>query len=192
MRQFARRAAVMVFATVAVGCQTVTPYEPEPDGPLKLEMMTVEAQVCLPSPLVSEGGPNGFWANRYGPHGEGKSERGMMLFKGTPTSVGQQVFDHSSAMRQSDILGYAITPVGPGPTYVFFLTHPPLTPMWTSWEAPQAETADMFHTSLWGPARVVPSGQARTNTPRMRFRLVAFREVFTFPRNTSAEIPPPC
>lgn len=192
MRGISNGVVVALLVTVIAGCQGVEPYEPEPDGLLKLDMMTVEAEVCIPTSSASVDNFNAAWATRYGPHGEGRTEGRLMVYKSTPTSTGQQVFEHWGAKRQTDVLGYKMRLAETGPVYVFFLTHAPLTAEWTGWEPPQAEATDMFLNSpLWGPHKVVPSGVAESDAPKMRFRLVAHKEVFTFPRKT-ADVPPPC
>ena len=174
------------------GCQLPDRYVAEPQGELKGEMLVIESQVCLPVSAVDQViGISS--ADRYGPDGESRSEGSGVEVSKLKTSSGEPVFEVLDATRPIDRLGYAVTPVRPvrGPTFVFFLSHPPLSATWTEWEMPQAK-APYMNAPLWGPNRVTPNALAGADAPRMRFRLVLYRDYFRARDEQATTVLPPC
>lgn len=170
-------------------CETQDQYIAEPEGELRQEMLVIESQVCLPVPAADQV-INITSAYRYGPHGEGRAEGGGGELSKLKTLSGQPVFEVLDSKRQTDRLGYKVTPAVPGPSFVFFLSHPPLSATWTEWEMPQAMVPTM-RAALWGPNRVVPNTLAGADAPRMRFRLVLSKDYFGA-RQQATAAPPPC
>ena len=172
------------------------PYEPAPEGAARLDMLVVQAEVCLRVALPpTNKQPNVQVGRRYGPHGEGRSVGGSIIEPAASTPAGQAVFESFDAYRQTDTLGYVVWSAPDDPAFVYFLEHADLTQEWSQWEAPQAVAMRRFDVPLWGPARLKPDGNSSPEAPRMRFRLARFKDddvLFERQHSDPKELSPPC
>jgi len=98
MKISARPTVLVALLVCSAGCSTTVPYEPAPEGAARLEMLVVQAEVCLRVALPpTNKQPNVQVARRYGPHGEGRSVGGSIIEPVASTPAGQAVFESFDA-----------------------------------------------------------------------------------------------